>query len=756
VRSLSPALVTVAVAGLVLASPVAGPIAGAEPVHTTAPADAPVASTYTPLTSARVLDTRSGAAVGPGGVVSMNLAGRVPATATAVVFNVTGIGPSTWTYVSASAHGQERSGVSNLNLAPGETRANLVTVSVGADRVVDLYNHAGSVHLVADLAGYYTTGTGSKFTPVDPHRELNTHVGTQSTTVLDLSLAVPPSATAVALTVTGARATHDTFVTAWPAGSTRPATSTVNVPRYGNTSNLTIVPLGPGRKVNLYNHVGELDLIADLAGFYTPEFGAVFTPVAPARVFDTRYGLGTWDGQLGPITGPANWAFRPGTHVPDDAIGAVFNLTGIEATASTFITAWQNRNVDGPRTSNVNLTPGQSAATLAVVPMVEEVEGTRAYIYNKAGQVDVAADLAGYFWVQKEPCTAGCAYVWGQNYGRLGDGTTARSTPTPSSLGLSEVVDMSTHLAVRSDGSVWGWGGTGLLAIDWFGADYLPFPVQVPRLAGVVAVAETSGTTLGSTAYAVTHAGTVWSWGSGGYGALGTGGVTWSSEPLRIPGLTGITATAGGAATGYALRNDGTVWAWGWNADGQLGNGSTAESSNVPVRVTGLSGVTAIAAGGSTAYALTADGSVWAWGSNVAGKLGNGPAPELSRVPVRIAGLSGVTAISAGQAQAFAVRDDGSVWSWGTNYRGGLGNGGDSNSSVPVQVLDITDAVAVTAAQSSGGLALDSTGRMWSWGDNDTGDLGVGSDIPFRNRPGVIPGLTGVSVLGAGGRVIVP
>lgn len=755
-RSLSAALVTVAVAGLVLASP----IASAEPVHATAPADAPpVASTYTPLTPARVLDTRSGAAVGPGGVVSVNLAGRVPATATAVVVNVTGSGPSTWTYISASAHGQERSGVSNLNLAPGETRANLATVSIGADRVVDLYNHAGSVHLVADLAGYYTTGAGSKFTPVDPHRELNTHVGTQSTTVVDLSIAVPPSATAVALTVTGARATHDTFVTAWPAGSTRPATSTVNVPRYGNTSNLTIVPLGPGRKVNLYNHVGELDLFADLAGFYTPEFGAVFTPVAPVRVFDTRYGLGTWDGQLGPITGPANWAFRPGTHVPDNAIGAVFNLTGIEATASTFITAWQNRIDAPPRTSNVNLTPGQSAATLAVVPMVEEVEGTRAYIYNKAGQVDVAADLAGYFWVKKEPCTAGCAYVWGENYGRLGDGTTTRSAPTPTPLGLSGVVDMSTHLAVRADGSVWGWGGNGLSAIGWFGADYLPFPVPVPPLAGVAAVAETRGIGgtigFGATGYALTHAGTVWSWGEGTNGARGTG-ATWGEEPLRIPGLTGITEIAGGDATGYALRNDGTVWAWGWNTDGQLGNGSTAEKSNVPVRVAGLSGVTAIAAGGTTAYALTADGSVWAWGSNTAGKLGNGPAPELSRVPVRISGLSGATAIAAGRSQAFAVQDGGSVWSWGSNYRGGLGNGGDSNSSVPVRVLDITDAVAVTAAEHSGGQALDSTGRVWSWGDNASGSLGVGSDLPFRNRPGVIPGLTGVSELGAGGRVIVP
>jgi alpha-tubulin suppressor-like RCC1 family protein len=752
VRFLSAALVTVAAAGLVLT----GPVANAGPVRAAAPTDAPVASTYTPLTPVRVLDTRSGAAVGAAGVVPVNLASRVPASATAVVFNVTGIGPSTWTYVSAFAHGQDRSPVSNLNLAPGETRSNLATVVVGADRVVDLYNHAGSVHLLADLAGYYSSGTGSKFMPTDPGRPLNTHVGPRSVTVLDLSTYVPASTTAVTLTVTGARATHDTFVTAWPAGSTRPGTSTLNVPRGGTTANLATVPLGPGRKVHLYNHVGGLDLIADLAGFHTPEFGAVFTPVAPVRVFDTRYGLGTWNGQLGPITGPGNWSFRPGPQVPDDAIAAVFTLTGIEATASTFVTAWQNTNVHGPWTSNVNLAPGQSAATLAVVPMRTEVEGTRAFIYNKAGQVDVAADLAGYFWVPKEPCTSGCVYAWGQNHGRLGDGTTNRSAPTPVRLGLSDVVDVSAQLAVRSDGTVWAWGGNTnhTVTVDWYGPSAIPFPIRVPRLAGVAAVADTSG----GTAYALTGAGTVWSWGSSTYGAMGAGdGV--SGGPVRIPGLTGITTIAGGAATGYALRNDGTVWAWGWNAHGQLGNGSTAESSSVPVRVTGLSGVTAIAAGSTAAYARTADGSVWSWGSNASGKLGVGPTPALSRVPVRITGLSGVTAIGAGGAQAFAVREDGSVWGWGSNYRGGLGNGGDCEdcvSHVPVQVSDITGAVAVTGTTYSGGQALDSSGRVWSWGDNESGNLGVGEFVRYLTRPTVLSGLTGVGVLGAGGRVIVP
>ena len=306
----------------------------------------------------RVLDTRSGAKVGAGGVVSVNLASRLPATATAVVFNLTGVQPTASTYVTAFPHGQARPVVSNLNLRAGETRANLVTVMVGADRVVDLYNNSGSTHLLADLAGYYSTDDTAKFVPMDARRVLSAHVGAQSTTVLDLTGLVPASATAVTLNVTGDWGTSSTFVTAWPAGSPRPNASTVNLAPFETTPNMATVALGAGRKVNLYNHSGELDLSVDLGGFYTPAFGSVFVPVSPVRVFDTRSGTGTaWSG---PIASGEHAPVQPGQHVPDDAVGAVLNVTGIAGVEGTYLSVTEVFDSVGPP-QHVHTQPGGRA-----------------------------------------------------------------------------------------------------------------------------------------------------------------------------------------------------------------------------------------------------------------------------------------------------------------------------------------------------------------------------------------------------------
>ncbi len=151
-----------------------------------------------------------------------------------------------------------------------------------------------------------------------------------------------------------------------------------------------------------------------------------------------------------------------------------------------------------------------------------------------------------------------------------------------------------------------------------------------------------------------------------------------SPLPVRIIGLSGVRAIAGGQEAGYALRRDGTIWAWGANDEGQLGNG-TIVSSTVPVAVRNLTGVTAIAASseGASGYALRGDGTAWAWGLNNTGQLGNGT-DDTSLVPVQVngtTGLVGVTAISAGSFSGYALRQDGTVWAWGSNFFGQLGRG---------------------------------------------------------------------------------
>jgi hypothetical protein len=164
--------------------------------------------------------------------------------------------------------------------------------------------------------------------------------------------------------------------------------------------------------------------------------------------------------------------------------------------------------------------------------------------------------------------------------------------------------------------------------------------------------------------------------GNNGYGQLGDGNQVDSDTPVQVMGLSGVTAVAAGDRLSLALRSDGTVWAWGANEFGQLGNRVTSTAQLTPVQVTGLTGVTKIAAGDRFSLAPCSDGTVWAWGSN--GHLGNG-ATASSSVPVRVKGPSQVTSIAAGSITSLAVCTRSitaltSVWAWGGNVGDGTTN----------------------------------------------------------------------------------
>ncbi len=126
-----------------------------------------------------------------------------------------------------------------------------------------------------------------------------------------------------------------------------------------------------------------------------------------------------------------------------------------------------------------------------------------------------------------------------------------------------------------------------------------------------------------------------------------------STVPVQVTGLTGVVAIAGGLYHSLALKSDGTVWVWGYNGDGELGNGTNANSS-VPSQLAGLTGVVAIASGGETSLALKSNGTVWAWGMNSFGELGNGSNSN-SNVPVEVSGLTGAVAIAGGFYHSFAA-----------------------------------------------------------------------------------------------------
>jgi alpha-tubulin suppressor-like RCC1 family protein len=231
----------------------------------------------------------------------------------------------------------------------------------------------------------------------------------------------------------------------------------------------------------------------------------------------------------------------------------------------------------------------------------------------------------------------------------------------------------------------------------------------------------------GSQALALMSNGTVMAWGWNADGQLGDGNRENSDVPLAVPGLSGVTAVAASYGISMALLSNGTVMAWGENGNGQLGDGTTNEYTATPVQVTGLSEVTAIATGGSHALALLKNGTVMAWGANFEGELGDGKSgiEYDSDVPVPVSGLSEVTAIAADGGHSLALLSNGTVMAWGENEYGELGDGTVTNSEVPVRVRGLSEVVAI-ADGASHNLALLSNGTVMAWGQNDWGQLGDG------------------------------
>jgi hypothetical protein len=230
---------------------------------------------------------------------------------------------------------------------------------------------------------------------------------------------------------------------------------------------------------------------------------------------------------------------------------------------------------------------------------------------------------------------------------------------------------------------------------------------------------------------AVASDGDLYSWGDDPFGQLANGSSRESDVPAQV--LTGVAAVAAGATHTVIVKTDGTVWGAGAASGGKLGHGSNSGNVQTPVQATGLSSVVAAAAGSSHSVVLKSDGTVWAYGANSAGQLGDNSTTN-RYTAVQVVGLTGISAIAASREASYALQTDGAgsgvVWAWGGNTYGALGDGSTLPRLTPTRVIGITNAVAIAAASSGDfAMALLATGQVVIWGRNDQSQLGNGTVV---------------------------
>ncbi len=296
--------------------------------------------------------------------------------------------------------------------------------------------------------------------------------------------------------------------------------------------------------------------------------------------------------------------------------------------------------------------------------------------------------------------------------------------------------------AVQSSGQVkcWGVNGSGQLGNGTQVGSFTP--VTVSGLSNAVEVS--AG---GAHSCARLNDNTIECWGDNSFGQLGNGSTVPFPTPVQVTGITNAVGISAGENHTCAVLSDGTVWCWGLNSSGQLGNG-TQNTSLIPVKVSGITTAMAVSAGGSSASdghtcALLADGTVFCWGNNSFGQLGNGtsasdtpPTPGFSDTPIQ-ANLTGATAVSiaAGADHTCAAISDGTVKCWGNNFDGQLGNPYTTSpfslvpltfSTFPIPVFGVSDASGVTAGSGHSCANL-SGGGVQCWGDDLSGQLGNGA-----------------------------
>ncbi|RYY72071.1 MAG: T9SS type A sorting domain-containing protein [Chitinophagaceae bacterium] len=328
----------------------------------------------------------------------------------------------------------------------------------------------------------------------------------------------------------------------------------------------------------------------------------------------------------------------------------------------------------------------------------------------------------------------GTLWGWGENASsQLGDGTSA-SNPIPAQIGTATnwlKVSTNTHhtLAIKTDGTLWAWGGNQYGQVgDGTNIDKNT-PVQIGTDTNWKAV---EAGILHS--IALKTDGTIWSWGGNMFHQLGDGTSINRNFPAQIGTESDWASINSNSSHTMAIKNNGTLWSWGGNSDGQLGDGTLVFRSN-PVQVGTDSNWAKTSTGGGYTVAIKNNGTLWSWGDNIVGQLGNGTVTD-QLIPVQVGTGTDWSSVSTGYFFTIALKTNGTLWGWGLNTNGYLGNGGSTDALFPIPIGNATDWHSIDAALNHTS-ALKNDGSLSAWGVNNAGGLGDGTTIG-KNIPTAI------------------
>jgi len=359
---------------------------------------------------------------------------------------------------------------------------------------------------------------------------------------------------------------------------------------------------------------------------------------------------------------------------------------------------------------------------VADLPDATGVEGEIYYVID----TNTVYYSNGTEWISlKEAAGGGSLYLWGNAYdltvGFIGD-----ETPVPyfwAEFDDWTQFDLSKfgchEMGIRSDGTLWAWGdgSNGKLGNNSY--SYSQSPVSV--VGGFTDWCQVSAGPQHTAA--VRANGTLWTWGRESYGRLGNnegGSYTAKSSPVSVVGgFTDWCQVSAGYQHTAAVRENGTLWTWGLSSNGQLGDGTITDQSSPVSVIGGFTDWCQVGAGCKHNAAIRENGTLWAWGRNQCGRLGDGTITDQSSPVSVVGGFTDWCQVSAGSYNTAAIRENGTLWTWGAVYAGRLGNNNNNtNKSSPVSVVGgFTDWCQVSIGEATS-VALRTDGTAWMWGGN--------------------------------------